>query len=248
MTTNDLADIAKKIAAIEALAQGGATAGEVAAATAALSRLLTKYNITIERARAIADASAPREAGITSEQYKTGAGKRFAWENDLFVEIARAYYCRPMYTLDNRDYQFIGRPNDAQTAMRIFDRVRNVISALATADVTAYADWIKANTLVSPKELKGSQSLRARRLSFCEGAVSEISIRLHEARRADDAEYSGEVTALVVKTDAAIDAFLADWTIGPPPKYNAATRNEAAYAKGREAGKTISLHRADLTD
>lgn len=249
MSNADLTDIAAKIAAIEALANGGATEGEIAAATAAINRLLTRYNITIERARTLAgeaDRKKNADTAIGSNRLRTDDGKRFEWEIDLAHTLATAHYCKLL--LSGRDFLFIGRKNDAQTAMAIYSRLRDVLAGMATRYVQAYSDFVKENTLTSPKELKGSQSLRAVRLSYLAGAVQEISNRLYDARKADDVEYNGEVTALVVVTDAAITEFLASWKIGAPRQRGSKEHNAAAYKRGREDGKSVSLHRADLTD
>lgn len=214
MSDQDLKTIAAKIAAIEALANGGATDGEIAAATAAINRLLTRYNISIERARAIAgetESARQRAEAVKSNRYSNDAGKRFQWEIDLAEALAQAHYCKLL--TQGAAYLFIGKPHNASAAITIFARLRDVLSSMASAHVKAYSDYITANTLFSPKELKGSQSLRAVRLSYLAGAVRTIADRLAEQRRADNAEFNGEVTALVRVEDAAIKEFLADWKI-----------------------------------
>lgn len=244
-----LTEIAAKIAAMEAMADPdrGATQSEIENATALIQKLLTKHNLSLEGARRLAAGKKkadPDEIVIDRTPYH--GARKFEWEELLSHNIARGFFCKVLY--DKFGYLFIGTKADARIAIQTFNRVRPLIATMATRATEEYANDWRGKGVFDVRQLKGPYSLKSYKLSYLKGAAIGIGKKLAEQRAADEAAYAGQVTALVVVRDAAIDDRIkSKWSkIGKPKQFDA-THNTEGYERGREDGYTVNIYRGELT-
>jgi len=249
--TRSLEEIARKIAALEAMTQEGsnATQGEIENATALIQRLLTKHNLSLEQARKLSSADPKRQTETVIEVQMTPnhGERRFEWEEILAHNIARGFFCKVLYF--KLGYYFIGTKTDAMVAIQTFNRLRPMIAQMATRATAAYADEWTAKGVMDTRQLRGPYSLKSFKLSYQNGVVSGIGRKLEEQRREDEVEAAGQVTALVVVRDAAIDETIAKkWPKLGKSRASDSLHDPEAYDQGRVDGYNINLHKGEIAD
>ena len=246
-----LKEIAAKIAALEAMTDESAntTPGEVENATALIQKLLTKYNLSMESARKLAGADPKRqtETPIVIETTMNHGERRFEWEEKLAHNIARGFFCKVLYF--KIGYYFVGAHNDAMTAIQTFNRLRPLIALMATRATEVYADDWRGKGVMDTRQLRGEYSLKSYKLSYLNGVVAGIGRKLQEQRHEDETAAAGQVTALVVVRDAAIDNKIAQrWPKLGYARASNSTHNAEAYERGRVDGYNVNLHKGELGD
>jgi len=253
--TRSLEEIARKIAALEAMTQEGsnATQGEIENATALIQRLLTKHNLSLEQARKLSSADPKRQTETVIEIQMTPnhSERRFEWEETLAHNIARGFFCKVIYF--KLGYYFIGTKTDAMIAIQTFNRLRPMIAQMATRATAAYADEWTAKGVMDTRQLRGSYSLKSFKLSYLNGVVCGIGRKLKDQRLADEmeaiTEATGDVAALVVVRDAAIDETIAKkWPKLGKARASDSLHNPEAYDQGRVDGYNINLHKGEIAD
>lgn len=134
MTTanyNVPADVINKIRSALKLADPtrGGTEAEVAAALNAVSKLVNRYNV---------DLANIGEASIKSSVVEqTGSiGSAFKWKRYVANQIAKAYFCRLLYTARTDKVFFIGQPGNIDIIKAILEIVLAQMSDLRDKELS----------------------------------------------------------------------------------------------------------------
>lgn len=213
--------IVAKIGKLLGLARGrGATAGEAAAAAAKVQELLLEHNLTMEHVGDAAAASCYEEEChrlLSASSYRSG------WESVLARIVGKNLLCAVIRVNASREVLFIGKPHNIAAAVHLVVYLQREIARRAAAGAPRY-------------RRRSSRDRWRQRFSF--GAVHEIGRRLEEERIA----MRGEVVALVLRTDAALEAEVK--RRHPDLRLSRVTKDRidsAAYFQGRLAGRGIPL-------
>jgi len=170
--------------------------GEAAAASAMLSKFLTKYNLSIADLE-LKGASRP---GVKEHGVDLGKAA-FKWKLDLAEGIAEFYYCAPMVNKTYKTVKFIGRPDNVEALQMLYTWVIDQIKVIARDERRKHYD--RTGEHIDPLRWQ---------LGFGIGAVDRLVERLKEmkAREAEDMSHDefGNVTALAVHHQSEVSDYL----------------------------------------
>lgn len=224
--------IADRIRKLLALANSS-NVNEAASAAAEAARLMNEHKLTAT------DVAADDGSKIT--ELPLGAeGFMASWKFALVTGVARAFFCEAIALRvgARRKIRIVGKKDDAEVAVGVFNYVVKEIDRLADLDVETY----DAREIMR----EGRIDVRVYKENFRKGAAEGVATRLKE--ETDRFKNSGE-RALVVVTQSKDE--LRDYLRN---KYGASkvvdkeapkTDAEAeAYLRGHERGEDITVPRA----
>jgi hypothetical protein len=227
MATTELDAIIAKIHKLKAMAQGGATQGEIDNATALIQKLMLEHNI--EEAHLAIDAGELLTGyGFSTIRDNVGA----AWRGVLVQGIAHGHQCRIVRDRAAGTFQVFGHRDAVPVVMALYAELSAALEAMAKR---SYDDE-------QPYE-----SARAWCNTYRMGAAHEIYRRferqLEAAKRASERSF----TALVVINDRVDQAVAKVYPLLKTIKAAAPRGSDDAYYAGRAAGSSMSLgHTAKL--
>lgn len=222
------------------LAENAATEGEAAAASAAVARLLQKYNLDL--ADVIISGNAEDLASTMGDIIQVpsaptiyDSARKSAWVHRIAIAVAEAYFCRPMVSL--RQVWFVGYDTNAKAASHTFNYLYTTLTKLSDVAKDVYIQNFKAMHRVSPVKVGGAHHPQTWRKSWLWGAADGVTQKLKETL----AEVQGESMALVVVQKDRIDEFITN--LFGNRKQNAKSRkhefNGNAYKQGYQTGKNL---------
>ena len=223
-------EILDKLAKLHALEDGAATQGEAEAASAAITRLLTRYNLdALDVRRRLGNQAAPLQFG----QVRL-TGIKSAWERTLLGAIARHNQSQAVfwtYGESSGDVTLFGPANTLplieemfRTLARTVDHLTDLGWAAVTMVYTTPGKWKTAYRL---------------------GCVSGINTALQRARDAA-VEQVEQGSALVVQQEEAL-AQEVEQQIGKTRSMAKVTFEHTAYAQGYYDGVEVNVaSRGDL--
>lgn len=190
---------------------------QVEAASAKVAELLARHGLTVED---VAGFVVKSERTISSERHffrrKEHKGTLLLkvfdeWLVDLAEAIAFACYCKALHTYSGAT--FIGKGEDPKIAVFIFSSLGYRLLVLSKEAQNEYSAAYKAKHGVSPWQYAwGRAHPRPWRRAWLEGAVSQLTRRLREARweKEFSKRASKETRALVVQHQKDIEAYFED--------------------------------------
>jgi hypothetical protein len=225
----DLDSILAKLASLKDLAERPGSAGEAAAATAAIQRLLFTHNLTM--------ADVPNKGDEYIEQRFDVAdlnAKAQRWKRDLLQVVAEANFCRIAWFRRSEfwkasDAVVVGREANVAVFLGLYEYLeteakRQCRAAFKAAAAGWYADRAFFNQ------------------SFYCGFVETIHDRLQAQRKESTAEAGERGTALVVQAKRELDdAFARFFPITQTVKSKAIGVAASACDVGCDAGRNVNL-------
>jgi hypothetical protein len=227
MATTDLDGIIAKIHKLKAMAEGGATQGEIDNATALIQRLMLEHNI--EEAHLAIDAGEP----LTGYGYSTIHDSVSAsWRGILSQGIAAGHQCRVVRDRAAGTFQVFGHRDAVPVVLALYAELSAALEAMAKR---SYDDE-------QPYE-----NARAWCNAYRMGAATEIYRRferqLDEARRASERSS----TALVTINDRVDQAVSKVYPKLQTVKPRQSRVSRDAYYSGAADARSMNLeHRAKL--
>ncbi len=143
-----------------------ATEAEATTAAALLSRFLTEHNLSI----ADIEKKGQTAPGITEGAHDLGKAA-FKWKLDLAEGIAEFYYCAPLVDRYRKTVKFVGRPDNVEALTMLYSWVIEQVKDIAREGRRAHFD--ETGEHIDPLRWQ---------VSFGEGAVSRLIVRLREMR------------------------------------------------------------------
>jgi hypothetical protein len=224
-----LAEVRAKLARLQALEMNPGTDSERDAATAAISRLMLRYNLTrVDIPEDQEDEEFIKDTFDTSEGLDTSD---LRWRASLLTVIAKYNFCKA-----------IGNPAWVNGRQKLSDTLF-LIGKPANIEVTkalyqSIAGQIESEAQRMSKYAKGNA--RSFRNSFRLGAVATIQNRFSEQRRTDLDGSTANALAIIPVLEKQLED--ATGTFFRNLKSGTRARIEpGAFARGREAGKSLKI-------
>lgn len=225
-----------------------ATENESAVAAAKAQRILTEYNLKQDDIRG--RETPVDDIVLETLSYGTATGRRTETETYLFGIVADHLYCRAFSSLHT--LTLIGRRQDVEVATRTFKSLRKKLDDLAMQRTREYVQRMKMRLGVDSirGRLHGEMTPKKWRSAWYIGALSGVNDRLASEKASLEQQYGGQMTALVRRTDIAIDEYLSRLesfkSSGP---YEATFgQNEYARSLGYHDGRNLSPNAGELSD
>lgn len=228
-THSDLAPILDKIARLKGLAERPGTPEEAAAATAAISRLMLRYNLSEMQVDA---AGRNDRQGFDNTDYDLGAS--MMWRKNLMSRIARYSFCEAIFDHKGRGVHIVGERHNVQIVTGLFEYLTEAIMRLADEGWDALDSFEKSYN-----------NARGWKHAFRTGAGQTVGERLEEQYRQHKAEAQAEDSqtgALVIVKDKELAEAVRKFY---PRLRNSSSRasfsNGSGLAAGQAAGRQINL-------
>ena len=251
-------EILDKLAKIKALSDRAGTLEEAQAATAALSRMLLRYNLTMEQVTVHLDGQHDRGFVRQDATIENGA----MWRAILLNSLARAHFCRCVRHGSNGTHSLFGQPHNIVVVKDLYSWLVDEVERLAktgwpvhlAADIDritdrytdptgVYADYpgdvVERYCRQQIAYATGQQ--RAWKNSFRQGAVSAIGDTLREARAQARQDAGAAAWGLVPVLEQDLeDAFRKEYGLLQHSRASV-NRWHAGYDAGYAAGRGINV-------
>lgn len=240
MEQNKLDKVMSKLRKLKALYEGAKkinSDGEAYQAAAAIQRLLTEYNLTMEE---VDDSQEKSNDTIIHEQtsgytYKSIGGE---WENRLVYVICKWNFCRCfVYGKSYKTLLIVGKKENIETVKWLRDMLSD---RFVQSSKQRYKEYKKSNEYAyRPMSLDKYQR------SYLMGCAAGLDAKLKEESDKDkkaDEVFCNKVTALVVRNDAAVEQYVKE-VFGKTGKRHSQERNDSARASGFVDGKNTSINK-----
>jgi hypothetical protein len=240
-------EVWERLSRIKTLADRAGTLAEAEAATAALSRLLLRYNLSLTD---LDDATGdPERGGVASEEY--AVANSATWRHYLLHALAQSHFCRAIRYPGTSRAILVGHPHNLSAVKELYRWLSVAIERLASEGWEEQRDRAAARLLLDPGSghrrfadaraaLPGSSERRAWTSAFRTGAVDGLWRRLIDERAALQQETDPSRWALVPILDAEVQAFM-DQHFASVGSYQMSASNAAGYQAGQEAGYAIDI-------
>lgn len=242
--SKDWPAILARLEKIIALENAAGTQAEAEAAAAAMTRLLTRYNLS----RADVSKRLDGQKGPAFEERHTKISSA-AWCRVLFSGIARANFCRPLYA--GPTAYCIGDPANVAAVIGLYDRIRREVerlTGLAWANLApeerpaprrryrSYYQWHEQHDradATAAREWKGD---------FRYGCVAGVVAAIREARDQAVQEVENGSALVVVREAGLNDEVRRRYPHTGKIDTGRHLSQRGAYESGRVAGAGIRVH------
>ena len=244
-------EVMERLTRIRALADRAGTLAEAEAATAALSRLLLRYNLSMTD---LDDLQGDTRGGVETEVFEVANSA--GWRHYLLHALAQSHFCRAVRYPGTRRAVLIGHPHNITVVKDLHRWLSVVIDRLAASTWEEERDREAARLLLDDESpyhrfaearaaLPGKAGRRGWTSAFRAGAVDGIWRRLLDEREMLKEETSEEAWAVVPLLDAEVQAFM-DEAFGNVGSYQISAGNPVGYQAGRDAGYAINIGAREL--
>jgi hypothetical protein len=251
-------DVLEKIRKVKALAYSG-TAGEMENAAAMLSRLLVKYNLTIESLDNL-------ERGDVGYSFYENGAQPFTWRAELMYQIAKHHFCQVIaYDSPNSSLQkiwvIVGRPHNQDAVKDMYEYLEGEVTRLGAQElIKAKVEPPGIDELPEPDNLKdylqimewADSTFESWKMANNEpgkwadswrvGAVRGITDRFEKERRDMKREASEGTWAIVPLLDKEVQDYI-DENLTVVEKKRTIGEANVVYQKGREVGRGIGIEK-----
>lgn len=232
-TDRDWAAILDKLERIKRLHERAGTPAEAEAAAAALTKLLTKHNLTA----AEFDHRLERTPQDDYVKHIVDLGGRTSWQRELLDQLAYNNFCRAVHLLGHDKSFLVGEPRNIEVVRDLYAHLRREVDRLADH---AWDEAKRGGTWLDARSWK-----RAYRLGVVEG----IGAAMAEAKRAATAEVEHGSELVLVK-DAEL-AVAQERLVGPTQRMRPVYRSwfdDGARQRGWNDGRQIDTeHKRPLS-
>lgn len=233
-----LESVLKKLRKLQALYEGAKSInseGEANNAAAAIQRLLTQYNLTLDEIQEEEEREGVIEEEVNGFSYKSIGGR---WESYLVFVICKWNFCKSFNigTSYKRILIFGEREN--------VEMVKWLRSFLSEKFVKLSSERFKEFKETEEFKRKPISKDKFQR-SYLMGCVTGLEIKLKEEsdrEKKENESFGAKLNALVVRNGAAIDTYVAE-------KYKTGTGRasktnyDSAWESGVTDGKNTSIHK-----
>lgn len=239
-TNPNLDNILSKLRKLKALYEGAKeinSEGEANAAAAAIQRLLTQYNLSVDE---IGTDEQKKEDVVVDEKtsgftYKSIGGE---WEQRLVYVICKWNFCRCfVYGKSYRTLLLVGKKENLETVKWL----REMLSErFVSFSKKRFKEYQKTREYAS-KPISMDKYQR----SYLMGCAAGLDAKLKEESDRDKAkniEYGTKVNALVVRNDTAVAQFVSK-KFGKVESRKTRESNDSAREFGFRDGKNTELHK-----
>ena len=200
---------------------------EASSAIAKAHELLTSYNLTME------DVGRHGKDEEVIEEDFMSAGRVKSWKKILFSAVCN-YNFTGSYTHTHRTRDGYGYVTSSTVTYKLVGKPRNIIVTKAMIDYLFDAvDRLASGPGITGR---GKSFIESYRLGLAEG----LAIRLNKLRLRD--KINTETTALVVQTDAEIQAFLDGKNLKEEKPIETSRSDAEAWHLGRQDAHQIPLN------
>jgi hypothetical protein len=239
-------EVLDRLIRIRSLADRAGTLAEAEAATAALTRLLLRYNLSLADLDAAPDGSG---GTVLSEEFQVANSA--SWRHYLLHALAQGHVCRAIRFPGTNRAMLIGHPHSLTVVKELYAWLSVAIPRLANDGWEERRDREAAQLLLDSASghrrfararaaLPGAKARRAWIAAFRAGAVDGIWRRLLEEREALRQETDPSRWAIVPAMDAEVEAFMNQHFAGVG-SYSMTARDADGYHAGREAGYAMNV-------
>jgi hypothetical protein len=244
-------DVWERLSRIKSLADRAGTLAEAEAATAALSRLLLKHNLSLAD---LDDASPEDRGGVGSEEYEVANSA--SWRHYLLHALAQSHFCRAIRYPGTNRAMLVGHPHNLRAVKDLYRWLSVALERLANEAWEEDRDRQAARVILDPASgirrfaearaaLPGAETRRGWTSAFRNGAIDGLWRRLIDERDALKQETDPSRWALVPILDAEVQTFMDDHfaNVG---SYQMRARDAAGYHAGQEAGYAMDISKSGL--
>lgn len=229
----ELESVLKKLRKLQKLYEGAKqinSEGEAAAAAAAIQRLLTEYNLTMSEVGSDEEKKDEvNEQVVSGLNYKSIGGN---WEYRLWYVICKWNFCKCFqYGVSYKRLIIFGSKENIEVVKWMWDMLAERFVEFSK---NRWKEYIKTDEYLNFKPSKD----RYQR-GYLQGAVEGLDAKLREISekdKRDEPDYGTRVTALVVRTNTAIDEYIVKRFGGVGRGRNASQSYRAGVASGKRAG------------
>lgn len=215
--------ILNKLAYIKTLKEQAATPGEAEAAAAAMTRMLTKYGLSMLEL----DARLGTMPTVSSFLYEhIDLASTAMWKRTLIYHIATFNFSRVIYIPGKQTVDFVGTEQNLALVQAMYAWLVLEVNALADKGWNEY-------------RYRHMYSVKAWKNAYRTGVVAGLGKAMHEARAAEVAAYSGG-SALVVVNDAALNEAVLQH-VGKTTTKSLRVSNGDAYQRGYQTGRSVNI-------
>ncbi|MGI9254032.1 MAG: DUF7168 domain-containing protein [Thermomicrobiales bacterium] len=248
MTSRDderWAEVMDRLTRIKTLADRAGTLSEAEAATAALSRLLLKYNLSLAD---LDDVPGETRASVGSEAFEVENSA--SWRHYLLHALAQAHFCRAIRYPGTSRAMLVGHPHNIAAVKDFYQWLSVSIERLAGTTWDEERDRDAARLLLEPnspyrrfaaaRDALPTGNRRAWLTAFRTGAVDGLWRRMIDEREAIRQETSPERWALAPILDAEVQTFMND-NFANVGSYQMPAADAAGYNAGQAAGYALDI-------
>ncbi len=239
-TNQDLDKVLGKLRKLKALYEGAKainSEGEANAAAAAIQRLLTQYNLSMDEVGT--DEQKKQDlvfhetaSGFT---YKSIGGE---WEQRLVYVLCKWNFCRCfIYGKSYKTLLLVGKKENLETVKWLREMLSERFVAFSKQRFKEYKKTMEY--ALKPISLDKYQR------SYLMGCAAGLDAKLKEEsdrEKAKDLEFGAKVNALVVRNDTAVQQYVAD-KFGKAGHRKTRETFDSARAYGYKDGKNTELHK-----
>ena len=231
--------VLKKLRKLKALYEGAKkinSEGEAANAAALIQKLLTQYNLSMDQIGVEPEADPILQERASGFTYKSIGGE---WEQRLMYVICKYNFCRCfIYGSSYKQLLLIGKKENLETVKWMKDMLAERYVAFSKDKYKEYCNGLA----VWEKPMSKDKYQR----SYLMGCAAGLDTKLREESERDkkqDETYGAQVTALIVRNDAALDKYVADtWgKVGTHKTRQSGSRS--AYNTGYTDGRNTDIYK-----
>lgn len=221
--------------------------GEAAKAAAVMHKLLAEYNLSIDEIGESEDEQKDKiiHENFSGYNYKSIGGY---WEQRLTSVICKWNFCR-CYMVENtyRKLIIIGERHNLENVKWMLDVLKERYVSFSK---TRYKEY-KSRLMIDEKPMSLDKFQRSYLIGCAVGLDEKLKAE-HEREKKEEVELSNKINALVVRKDAAVQAYV-DKTWGKTrTRHNKENYDCARYAgvkdgRNTEINKPISTEKAAVT-
>lgn len=239
-TKEQMDDIMSKIKKLKALYEGAKKIGsenEAAVAAAMLNKLLLQYNLTIEEV----DLSERPEDPINHEvisgfEYKSIGGE---WENRLTNVLCKHNLCHSyVYGSSYKRLLIVGKRENMELVKWLLAMLKERYVAFSKI---AYKEYKESPDYRYTRYSK-DRFQRSYLLGCAEGLDEKLTAE-REREKKEDQTFAAQVNALVVQSDGALKAYVAEQFGKTGHRTGGHTTAYSARQAGREEGRRTELYK-----
>lgn len=239
-TKEQMDDIMSKIKNLKSLYEGAKKIGsenEAAAAAAVLNKLLLKYNLTMDEV----DLNERPEDPINHEvisgfEYKSIGGE---WENRLTNVLCKHNLCHSyVYGSSYKRLLIVGKRENMELVKWLLAMLKERYVSFSK---TAYKEYKESADYRYTRYSK-DRFQRSYLLGCAEGLDEKLTAE-REREKKEDQTFAAQVNALVVQSDGALKAYVAEQFGKTGHRTGGHTTAYSARQAGREEGRRTELYK-----
>lgn len=231
-----LDSIIRKLRKLQALYEGAKainSEAEANTAAAAITRILTEYNLTLDEIGKEEKIDDPvgRET-VSGYSFKSIGGR---WEYRLYFVLCKYNFCRAYYSGKGFSrVTLIGKKENVELVKWLKETLSRYFVELSKKRYQEFKD--SDNFIINPQ---GRDTFQRHYLMGCTFGVEE---KLKEAKSEHNAEYTAKLNALMVRSDEALDKFVAE-NIGHIHTVRNSITPGMAFKEGKKDGRNANINR-----